>query len=303
MTPETATNKPGKDECADSAELAGEEHRSRPTAAALGGLDNTAGAGLLPDVRTIEMFGLFALGIATATTIQTPDSVLEVSRANPRQLRRALRVTLNSFDLAGIKTGLLSSEVIVDAIAGDLTSLFKGILVVDPVLVSSDGKQLLNFQGRATLIKKLFPITSVVTPNVDEAGLFCDTKIDSPRDVEHVAASLLKLGPKTVVVKCSGRFGGADYLMTEDSAGEWIPAQTELAMQESEIHTHGTGCFHSAALLSLLLLGKNIKEAAQKAKLLTECAILTSRKIKGFEARLIDHFALEPSVRECLRGD
>jgi len=270
----------------------------KPCLLTMAGFDNTAGAGLLADVKTFSLFGLYGLGIPTAITVQTPDSVLESSRANASQIRRSLKSTLESFKVSGAKTGLLCDEVIIDALYNALKPVFKGILVVDPILFSSGGKQTLSDQGRLAMATKLFPLADVITPNVDEAELLAGVQVKTRRNIQACAARLYGFGPKAVLIKGSGRFSGEDFLF-DGEKGHFIPGQTELASSPSMPSVHGTGCFHSASLLSLLVSGMAILEAATRAKYITEKAILTSMPVKGFKSRLIDHCAVRPFACEC----
>ena len=272
---------------------------ARPYVLTMAGFDDTAGAGLLADIKTFNLFDLYGLGVPTAITVQTPDTVLELSRAHARQIRRSLETMLKSFRVVGIKSGLLCDEVIIDVLCNVLKLHFKGILVVDPIQFSSAGKQVLNTQGRLAMAKKLFSLADVITPNLDEAELIAGVRIKTLEDIQSCVARLHELGPKVVIIKGGGRLGGEDYFF-DGSKGRYISAQTELASSPSMPIVHGTGCFHSASLLSLLTQGMNTFEAAKRAKYLTEKAILTSIAIDGFKSRLIDHCAVRPFVSKCV---
>ncbi|RLC48314.1 MAG: hypothetical protein DRH70_01315 [Candidatus Coatesbacteria bacterium] len=261
------------------------------------GLDNTAGAGLLADIKTFGLFDLYGMGIPTAITVQTPDSVVDVSCCSTDVMRRSLEMTLESCKVLGIKTGLLGDEAAIDVLESVLKTRFNGILVVDPILHSSAGKQLITAQGRLAMSEKLLLMADVITPNVDEAGLLAGSAIDSRADLPECAKRLCELGPRSVVITGSGRFGGEDFLF-DGSEGHFIPEQTKLASSSRKRPVHGTGCFYSASLLSLLVLGKGLREAATEAKFLTEKAILTSFKVKGYKSRLIDHSAVRQFISE-----
>ncbi|HUT04594.1 MAG TPA: hydroxymethylpyrimidine/phosphomethylpyrimidine kinase [bacterium] len=263
------------------------------------GLDNTAGAGLLADIKTFELFDLYGLGVPTAITVQTPDSVLEVSCCSAGRMRRSLETMLGSCKVLGIKTGLLCDEAAIDVLSSALRSRFEGILIVDPVLHSSDGKQLITPRGRLAMSENLFLMADVITPNIDEAGLLARRTIKSRADVHDCAKRLCQMGPKSVVITGSGRFGGEDFFF-DGSEGYFIPGQTGLASSVEKVSVHGTGCFYSASLLSLLVLGKGLREAATKAKFLTEKAILTSLELEGQRSRLIDHSAVRQFILECV---
>ncbi len=134
----------------------------------IAGLDNTAGAGVLADIKTFELFDLYGLGVPTAITVQTPDSVLEVSCSSAGRMRRSLEAMLGSCKVLGIKTGLLCDEAAIDVLSSVLSTRFEGVLVVDPVLHSSAGKQLITPRGRLAMSEKLFLMADVITPNIDQ---------------------------------------------------------------------------------------------------------------------------------------
>jgi len=277
--------------------------KDRPYVLTVAGFDNTAGAGLLADIKTFSLFGRYGLGIPTVVTVQTPDTVLELSREDTLKMRRSLESTLQSFQVCGMKSGLLCDEAAIDVLCNVVKLRFGGVFVVDPVFFSSGGTQILNAQARLAMAKKLFPLASVITPNVDEAELLTGVQVRTRQNLEDCAERLLSFGPKSVLIKGSGRFNGEDYLLdggTFISGGHFIPVQTELASSSSTPSVHGTGCFHSASLLCLLVSGMSTVEAATKAKYLTEKAILTSLSVEGFKSRLIDHCAVRPFVAECL---
>ena len=271
----------------------------KPYVLTIAGFDDTAGAGLLADIKTFNLFGLYGLGVPTAVTVQTPDAVLELSRANAGQMRKSLETMLQSFKVSGIKSGLLCDEVAIDVLYNVMKLHFRGVFVVDPIQFSSGGRQVLNAQERLAMAKKLFPLADVITPNLDEAELVAGVRIKTRTDIQRCAARLHELGPKAVIIKGSGRLGGEDYLF-DGEKGCFIPAQTELASSLSMPSVHGTGCFHSASLLSLLVRRMSTLEAAKKAKYITEKAILTSTVIDGFKSRLIDHCAVRPFASECV---
>ncbi|MBN2208848.1 MAG: hydroxymethylpyrimidine/phosphomethylpyrimidine kinase [Candidatus Coatesbacteria bacterium] len=271
----------------------------RPYLLTVAGFDNTAGAGLLADVKTFSLFGFYGLGVPTAVTVQTPDMVLELLRQDTGQMRKSLESSLQSFEVCGMKSGLLCDEATIDVLRDVVKRQFRGVFVVDPVSFSSGGTQILNAQARLAMVEKLFPLASVVTPNVDEAELLTSVQVRTRQNLLDCAERLLSLGPKAVLIKGSGRFDGEDCLF-DGSAGVFLPAQTELASSSSTPSVHGTGCFHSASLLCLLVAGMSPIEAATKAKYLTEKAILTSLSVGGFKSRLIDHCAVRPFAAECL---
>ncbi|MBN1593891.1 MAG: hydroxymethylpyrimidine/phosphomethylpyrimidine kinase [Candidatus Coatesbacteria bacterium] len=265
----------------------------------IAGFDDTGGAGLLADIKTFSLFQLYGFGVMTAETVQTPDAVLELSRANARRMRRSLETILKFGDIAGVKSGLICDEVTIDVLNSSIKLHYDGLFVIDPVQFSSGGRQILSAQGRQAMVKKLFPLADIITPNLDEAEHITEMQIKTRDDIKTSAERLLQMGPKAVVIKCSGRFGGEDFLLSSKHES-FIPAQTELASQLSLPTVHGTGCFYSSALLSLLVLGKRIDVAAEKAKYLTERAILSSMEIDGFKSRLIDHCALRPFIEQCI---
>jgi len=269
----------------------------RPCVLSIAGFDNTAGAGILADIKTFELFGLYSVAVPTAITVQTAARVLKIRGVEPGIFTDTLDALLASFQIAGIKIGMLWNRKSVQCVAKRLSQGFEGPVVLDPVIFSSSGKRLLRRSAQEVFTKRLLPTATVVTPNVEELSFLTGAQLPGPHSVAKAAKMLLGTGCRAVVVKPSGRFGGQD-LVLDSSGAVWIAPQTELGRTRKAPNVHGTGCFHSAALLSLLVTGKSLVEAARIAKLLTETAILTSSPSRTGGANLIEHSAVASSVPE-----
>ena len=164
---------------------------------------------------------------------------------------------------------LYSSETI-KAVANALR-LFDGLIIVDPVMVSRAGSKLLISNAVATYQENLFPLTTLLTPNIHEASLLTGQAINNKDDIEHATQHLLEQGPKSVLIKGGGLpdIAGQDYFCTRDSSGEW---RSHLAIKTP--HTHGTGCTLSSAITAALAQGMTLAESVTEAKIYLEKALL-----------------------------
>ena len=145
--------------------------------------------------------------------------------------------------------------------------LFDGLIIVDPVMVSRAGSKLLSSNAVATYQENLFPLATLLTPNIHEASLLAGHVINNKDDVEHAAQHLLEQGPKSVLIKGGGLpdLAGQDYFCTRENFCEW---RSHLAIKTP--HTHGTGCTLSSAITAALAQGMTLEEAVTEAKIYLE---------------------------------
>ena len=162
-----------------------------------------------------------------------------------------------------MKTGTLDASETIKAVAVAL-QLFDGLIAVDPAIVSRKDSKLLSSNAVATYQEHLFPLTTLLTPNIHEASLLTGQVINNKDDVEHAAQHLLEQGPKSVLIKGGGLpdLAGQDYFCTRDNFCEW---RSHLAIKTP--HTHGTGCTLSSAITAALAQGMTLAEAVTKAKI------------------------------------
>ncbi|HEV2364793.1 MAG TPA: bifunctional hydroxymethylpyrimidine kinase/phosphomethylpyrimidine kinase [Caulobacteraceae bacterium] len=244
---------------------------------AVGGSDNVGGAGIQADVKTVTILGGYAMTAITAVTVQDTTSVRRI-RSLPGSLIEAQgRAAIADIGVDAIKTGMLPTVAAVRAAAALADLAPQAKLVVDPVLVSSSGAKLFADSSARALFRSLLPRADLFTPNAREAARIVGFDIDSTDDLRRAAETLLKRGPKAVLVK-GGHVPGemvTDLLVTGE--GHWTFRRSRIATR----HTRGTGCTLASACAAGLALGLSVLEAVENATLYVAEAI---RRAPGYGA-------------------
>ena len=251
--------------------------RHLPIALTIAGSDSGGGAGIQADLKTFAASGVHGTTVITCLTAQNPRRVLAVEPCSPAMLQRQLEANFSELPPAAIKTGMLYSAQNIRTVATFLKHAGGGVpLVVDPVMVSTSGTRLLAPAALAALRQCLLPLATLITPNLDEAGILAEGKISS---VEMMCAAARKIHSRyggAVLLK-GGHLPGAD-----EAIDVFYDGQRELRLAAPfirKIATHGTGCTYSAAVCAALARGKSLPQAARLAKDFITRAIAGSRRI------------------------
>ncbi|WP_017299097.1 bifunctional hydroxymethylpyrimidine kinase/phosphomethylpyrimidine kinase [Nodosilinea nodulosa] len=235
-----------------------------PAALTIAGSDSGGGAGIQADLRTFAFHRVHGTSALTCVTAQNTLGVMRVDALPPKAVTAQLDAILSDIAVQGIKTGMLLNQGIIQAVADTLGSLPQTTpVVVDPVMVSRTGAQLIDDAAIATLIRRLIPQAYILTPNRHEAEMLSGLAIATLADMEAAARQIHQLGPTAVLVKGGGM---ADALRGTDvwfDGRELVVLATEVV---DTIHTHGTGCTLSAAIAANLALGKDALTAVRDAK-------------------------------------
>ncbi|MGQ4646622.1 bifunctional hydroxymethylpyrimidine kinase/phosphomethylpyrimidine kinase [Lyngbya aestuarii] len=236
---------------------------SVPVALTIAGSDSGGGAGIQADLKT---FAFHCVHGASALTCVTSQNTQEVTRIDPLSelaVIAQIETVVSDLSVQATKTGMLLNQEIIKAVALLWPTLSLNNLVVDPVMVSRTGVQLINDDAVACLRDSLMPMAAIVTPNRYEAQLLSGSEINTLDDMQTAARSLHQLGASAVLVK-----GGA---MTGSLRGVdvWFDGKELLTLKTSLVetsNTHGTGCTLSSAIAANLALGKKPLEAVRLAK-------------------------------------
>ncbi|MEM9472207.1 MAG: bifunctional hydroxymethylpyrimidine kinase/phosphomethylpyrimidine kinase [Pseudomonadota bacterium] len=228
-----------------------------PAVIVIGGTDSSGGAGISKDVSTLTELGCETRPVVTAITAQTDNAVQAVLAMPPDQVAQQLSSALASGPVGAIKTGMLHSGETVVAIAKVLQDRTEIPLVIDPVLVSSSGTELLNADGIGAVKTRLLPLCTLATPNLPEAE-----QLTGCRHPDEQAMALLELGAKAVLIKGGHGTGDSsiDQLFQRDR-----PASTFEAPRLKAI-LRGTGCMLASAIAAGLVHGNHLAEACSSAK-------------------------------------
>jgi hydroxymethylpyrimidine/phosphomethylpyrimidine kinase len=237
---------------------------TKPRVLVVAGSDSGGGAGIQADIKTITMLGAFATTAITALTAQNTLGVEEVLPVEARFVALQMRAVLSDIGSDAIKTGMLGSARVVEAVAGVCETLGFGIpLIVDPVMVAKGGARLLDKDAHDALILRLLPLSSLVTPNVPEAEILTGMRIKTPADLERAADALLALGPSAVLMK-GGHLEGdtiVDLLRTADGAEHRFEGPRVVSRS-----THGTGCTLGSGIAAGIAEGLTLEGAVARAR-------------------------------------
>jgi hydroxymethylpyrimidine/phosphomethylpyrimidine kinase len=253
-------------------------------ALSIAGSDSGGGAGIQADLKTFCSLQVYGATVVTALTAQNTVGVTEVDVADPEMVRAQLDAVLSDIGADAVKTGMLGNAGIVHAVAEALRQFEVAHLVIDPVMVSKSGACLLEDDAVDALMNELFPLATVVTPNVPEAERMTGMKVACQDDMLQAAAKILTTGVAYVVIKGGHLEGDAtDLIYTRD---------THHFLRSPRIMTrctHGTGCTFSAAIAAYLARGLDALNAIKCAKTYITQAILTAKEL-GQGHSPINHF-------------
>jgi hydroxymethylpyrimidine/phosphomethylpyrimidine kinase len=225
-----------------------------PRALTIATSDSGGGAGIQADLKAFAAAGAYGMTALVALTAQNTKDVTAVYELPPDFIRAQLHAVFDDIGVDAAKTGMLFSRQIIDTVA-DFLHQRRVPLVVDPVMIASSGAKLLLDEAVDTLVSRLFPLATVVTPNLSEAVAlagFAGTR-------RELAERLHELGAPAVIVTGGHGDESVDHLFADG-------AHVEIAVDRHDVQaTHGAGCTHSATLAALLARGVPLEDAARGA--------------------------------------
>ena len=235
----------------------------------IAGSDSGGGAGIQADIKAISANGGYAMSAITSVTAQNTVAVTDAFDLPISLIEAQLDAVFTDFEVASVKTGMLSAPEIVAAVAEKLREYTPSIVVVDPVMISKSKFPLLKEEAIGSLKTALIPLAMVITPNVYEAELLAQQDIRGTDDAKRAAQVISELGCHAVLVKGGHLIGdrATDVLYCN---GEWTFFEAERVETEN---THGTGCTYSAAIATQLAHGKDLIDAVRTAKVYITGAI------------------------------
>jgi hydroxymethylpyrimidine/phosphomethylpyrimidine kinase len=241
--------------------------QSPPIALTIAGSDSSAGAGIQADLKTFSALGVYGLTAVTCTVAEVPRKVSRIEPVTARMVREQIEVLLTNFGASAIKTGLLCSAQIVCAVAHTIQKAKQKAaqsmpLVVDPVMIATSGDNLLERKAVEAYKNNLFPLATLITPNLDEAALLLDAPIGNRRQMANAAKALATKFHASILLK-----GGH---LRSDNAIDLLFHQGNLREFSAPfvrgVETHGTGCTYSAAITAGLASGFSLEKAIERAK-------------------------------------
>ena len=234
--------------------MTGEGSALRPRCLTIAGSDSGGGAGIQADLKAFAAAGCFGMSAVVALTAQNTTGVTAVHEAPPEFVRAELDAVFGDIGVDAAKTGMLFSRELIETVA-DFLAQHPPQLVVDPVMVASSGAKLLRDDAVQTLVDRLFPLATVVTPNLNEAEALVGARGTRRELAERIHA----LGAAAVVVTGGHGDDPVDHLYDGDR-------HLEILVDRHDVRaTHGAGCTHSAALAAELAKGRSLEDAARTA--------------------------------------
>ncbi len=234
-----------------------------PRALTVAGSDPSGGAGVQADLKTFTALGVYGMSAITSITVQNTEGVLKTFHLPADLVHEQIRAVVEDIGVDSAKTGMLGNGDIVSAVARAVQELGIENLVVDPIVKSSSGADLLDKHGVEALKRELLPLARLVTPNVPEAEVLCGMKISKLRDVELCAREIMETGVGAVLIKGGHLEGGKVIDLLYEGGDEFHYIVRDRVRTKN---THGTGCTLSAAITAFMAKGLELKEAVERAR-------------------------------------
>ena len=242
-----------------------EKRRVWPCCLTIAGSDSGGNAGVQADLRTFHAYGLHGCTVFTALTAQNPNGVYAINEIAADFVSAQLDAVLGTYSIAALKTGMLGSADVVEAVVDRLKAYPAIAKVVDPVMVATSGAELATAATRIAMEEQLLPLATLITPNIPETEALSGRAVESLEDIRSAAKCLYEKFGAAVLIKGGHRTlntGEAEDILFDGS--EYSSFSSPRI--ENPISTHGTGCTLSAAIASELALGRSLKEAVKGAK-------------------------------------
>lgn len=231
-----------------------------PVVLSIAGFDPSSGAGVTADVQTILAHGCFPVTCITALTIQSTQGVRAVEPVRAEVVRETVRELARDFDIKAVKVGMLGSGQVAEAVAEFLLGAAIEHVVLDPIVRSSSGSELIDAAGLKVIRERLLGLAEVVTPNLDEAAALTGIEISGDKEIHAATRKLHAMGARGVVITGGDRVEAVDLLSLNGRIEEFRAAKVESRS------THGTGCAFSTAIACRLAKGESVREAVVGAK-------------------------------------
>lgn len=264
-----------------------------PKALTIAGSDSGGGAGIQADLKTFAALGVYGASVITAVTAQNTLHVSTFKDVPAEVVLAQIDAVMSDIGAQGVKSGMLSTAPIIEAVATGLLEHRVDRYVLDPVMVAKSGDRLLKAEATESLRAQLLPLALIVTPNVPEAEVLTGRSGETEDDLCDMARALYDMGPRWVLLKGGHREGDAVDILYDGTSFELF-----TSIRYNTRNTHGTGCSLSAAIAAGLAQGREAPEAVLRAKQFVSLGIRESRTI-GAGHSPIHHFFAQDA--EALR--
>jgi hydroxymethylpyrimidine/phosphomethylpyrimidine kinase len=270
------------------------EFASKPVALTIAGSDSSAGAGVQADLKTFAALEVYGISAVTCVVAETPGLISKIEPVSAQLISAQLEVLIKGFPIGALKTGLLYSAEIISMVAkkvGAMSPESRPPLVIDPVMVATSGDQLLREGAVEIYERELFPLATLITPNLDEGAQLLGERINNLEEMRTAGQSLAKKYNVAILLKgghLTGKIPNAIDLLFHNGKISEFSAPFSIG-----VTTHGTGCTYSAAITAGLACGLSIEEAIRRAKGFVTAAIAQHFRWKtptGIRIDALNHF-------------
>ncbi len=257
----------------------------------IAGSDSCCGAGVQAELKVINALGAYGTSAITAITAQNTLGVSSVFNVPASVVGQQIDAVISDIGADSLKTGMLVSEEIVEVVCEMFRKHSLKNLVVDPVITSHKGERLLSDEGVKKLVSDLIPLSCLVTPNIPEAEILTDCKIENISDIKVAASAMFEQGASNVLIKGGHAMGhGNDHGVNSEIIDLFYDGKEFQYFSEKRVDTnnvHGTGCMYSAAIATELAKGNDVSSAIAVAKkFITK--IIKESSMSGKGSRLAD---------------
>ena len=254
----------------------------------IAGSDSGGGAGIQADLKTFSALGCYGTSAITAITVQNTLGVKAIHKVPADIVQGQIKAVVDDIKPKAIKIGMVHSAELAKAIARLLKNYPDVPIILDPVMVSTSGHQLIESDTISMLQKELFPMATLITPNLDEAEILADMKIDGIEGMKQAAKKMISAPYNAVLVKGGHLNGATLFDVYLDQHG--IEQVFESDAVDTQ-NTHGTGCTLSSAIAAFMALGDPLITAIAKSKVYVQKGILAGKSVTtGHGKGPLNHF-------------
>ena len=227
----------------------------------IAGSDCSGGAGIQADLKTFAAHGVYGMSVIVSVVAENTQRVIGAQTVSPTLIADQLQAVFEDIQVDAVKIGMLPSKSAMETVARELKERKPRNIVLDPVMIAKNGFALMDSTLAQSLADLVLPYADMVTPNIPEAEVLADMRIDSIEDMQEAARRIHGFGPSYVLVKGGHRSDAAADLLYDGNKMLWFTAK-----RIDTKNTHGTGCTFSSAIAANLALGKPIEKAVEDVK-------------------------------------
>ena len=271
-----------------------------PVVLTIAGFDPGSGAGVTADIKTIAAHGCYGVACITALTVQSTTGVQRVDAVDPELVAETLAELASDIEIAAVHIGMLGSRKVARAVADFVAEHKLPNMVLDPILKSSSGSDLLDPAGARLLTEKLLPLCTVATPNIDEASALTGFAVTDPEQMRTAARKLHQMGASAVVITGGHLEKAIDLLSFTGNRG--VEQELFKSARLRSNSTHGTGCAFATSVACHLAMGRGLPEAVLLAKAYVAAAISNAHPL-GHGTGPIHHLYRMQQQRRIIAAD